>query len=195
MSRLPPVSLALAVGLAVALAGCDRQSAGDTQPQAAAAGGDSAKQADPVSRKFAGDPLPDFTATAPDGKTLSLAGLKGQPVLLNLWATWCAPCKAEMPVLDAIAGAQAGKLRVVTVSQDMKGAELVMPYFTEAKFAHLEPWLDPKSDLSFSMGAADLPTTMLYDASGKEVARITGAFDWEGEEAQALIAEAVGGAS
>ena len=100
-----------------------------------------------------------------------------------------------MPVLDAIAGANAAKLRVVTVSQDMKGKELVVPYFAEAKFKHLEPWLDTKSDLSFSLGVADLPTTFLYDASGKEVARVTGAFDWEGEEARALIAETIGGKS
>ena len=192
MSRL---SLTLFVGLAVSLGGCDRESGTGAQPQGDNGATEAAQKREPVSRKFAGEALPTFTASDPSGKTISLAGLKGQPVLLNLWATWCAPCKAEMPVLDAIAGANAGKLRVVTVSQDMKGAELVVPFFAEAKFAHLEPWLDTKSDLSFTMGAADLPTTFLYDASGKEVARVTGAFDWEGEEAQALIAETIGGKS
>lgn len=193
MSRSLSVTLALALGFAVSLAGCDRESGPDAQPQGDVASTQSAKEG-PVSRKFAGESLPKFTATDPSGKTLDLASLKGQPVLLNLWATWCAPCKAEMPVLDAIAGEHAGKLRVVTVSQDMKGAEVVTPFFEQGKFAHLEPWLDTKSDLSFNSGASDLPTTFLYDASGKEVARVTGAFDWEGEEAKALIAEAMGNA-
>ncbi|WEK47576.1 MAG: TlpA disulfide reductase family protein [Candidatus Andeanibacterium colombiense] len=192
MSRLSSIVLAPALGLALLLAGCDRESASQAQPQGENKAAAPAGKLDPVSRKFAGEALPAFTATDPSGKTLDLAGLKGQPVLLNLWATWCAPCKAEMPVLDAIAGANAGKLRVVTVSQDMKGAELVTPYFAEAKFKQLEPWLDTKSDLSFKMGASDLPTTILYNAKGVEVARVTGAFDWQGEEARALIAEAMG---
>ncbi|HZF45034.1 MAG TPA: TlpA disulfide reductase family protein [Sphingomonadaceae bacterium] len=193
MSRSLSVTLALALGITASLGGCDRESSPSAQPQGDTAATQSAQQG-PVSRKFAGESLPDFTTTDPSGKTLSLASLKGQPVLLNLWATWCAPCKAEMPVLDAIAGEHKGKLRVVTVSQDMKGAELVTPFFEQAKFAHLEPWLDTKSDLSFNSGASDLPTTFLYDVSGKEVARVTGAFDWEGEEAKALIAEAMGNA-
>ena len=196
MSRLLPVSSTLSVGLAMmlmgSLAGCDRESGTQAQPQAANTATETAQKRDPVSREFAGEALPAFTATDPSGKTLDLASLKGQPVLLNLWATWCAPCKAEMPILDAIASANQGKLRVITVSQDMKGAELVAPFFAEGKFAHLEPWLDTKSDLSFSMGVQDMPTTFLYDASGKEIARVTGAFDWEGEEAAALIAEATG---
>jgi len=129
----------------------------------------------------------------PAAKTLDLASLKGQPVLLNLWATWCAPCVVEMPILDQIAQANEGKLRVVTISEDMKGAEVVGPFFAEHKFAKLEPWLDSKSDLSFDMRVGDMPTTMLYNAKGEEIARVTGAFDWEGEEAQALIAEAIGG--
>ena len=198
MSRLFSVTLAPALGLALLalpLAGCDRESGTKAQPQAENKATAAPAKQGPVSRQFAGEVLPAFTATDPAGKTLDLAGLKGQPVMLNLWATWCAPCKAEMPVLDAIAGANAAKLRVVTVSQDMKGKELVVPYFAEAKFKHLEPWLDTKSDLSFSLGVADLPTTFLYDASGKEVARVTGAFDWEGEEARALIAETIGGKS
>jgi thiol-disulfide isomerase/thioredoxin len=189
MTRLSASSLAMVAALAL-LGGCDRESAPDTQPQEAEA--PPARQA--VSREFAGSELPKFVATDPSGKTLDLAGLKGQPVLLNLWATWCAPCKAEMPILDAIAGANAGKLRVVTVSEDSeKSAAEVPAFFAEYKFAHLEPWLDVKQDLSISMQVGDMPTTFLYNAEGKEVARVIGAYDWEGEEAQALIAETIGG--
>ena len=197
MFRRSSITLAPAIGLALtlglSLAGCDRESGTKAQPQAEKSATAAPAKQGPVSRQHAGEALPAFTATDPAGKTLDLASLKGQPVMLNLWATWCAPCKAEMPVLDTIAGENAGKLRLVTVSQDMKGAELVVPYFKQAGFKHLEPWLDTKSDLSFKMGAADLPTTILYNAAGKEVARITGAYDWEGAEAKALIAEALKG--
>lgn len=192
MARLSPVPSMACCMLASAfilLAGCDRESAGEAQQAQAEA--PAAREA--VSRESAGEALPQFTVSAPDGATLDLASLKGQPVLLNLWATWCAPCKAEMPVLDAIAGENAGRLRVVTVSQDMKGEEVVSPFFAEGKFAHLEPWLDVKADLSFNMRAGDMPTTFLYNAEGVEIARVTGAYDWEGEEARALIAEATGG--
>ena len=194
MSRFSPVPFALALSFAVLLAGCDRESTPDAQPQGDTAGAQAPQQRDPVSRQFAGETLPDFITTDPAGKSLNLASLKGGPVLLNLWATWCAPCKAEMPILDAIAAEHQGKMRVVTVSQDMQGAETVSPFFEQGKFAHLEPWLDTKSDLSFNMGISDMPTTFLYDATGKEIARVTGAFDWEGEEAKALIAEAMGAA-
>jgi thiol-disulfide isomerase/thioredoxin len=188
MARLSASSLTLVAALAL-LGGCDRESAPDTQQQEAEA--PPARQA--VSRTFAGEALPQFTVADAAGKTLDLASLKGQPVILNLWATWCAPCKAEMPILDAIAGENAGKLRLVTVSEDGKdGAEKVAAFFADAKFAHLEQWLDPKQDLSFNMKVGDMPTTFIYDASGKEIARVTGAYDWEGGEAKALIAEAIG---
>lgn len=188
MSRLLTVSLALAIGLGVPLAGCDRQSEGTAQQQEAPA----PAAFEPVSRKFAGESMPQFTAKDPAGKVLELPKLAGTPVLLNVWATWCAPCKAEMPILDAIAAEHQGKLRVVTVSQDTKGAEDVMPFFEEGKFTHLEPWLDPELSLASMIGANDLPVTLLFDASGKEVARVTGKYDWEGEEAKALIAETMG---
>jgi thiol-disulfide isomerase/thioredoxin len=192
MARLSASSLTLVAALAL-LGGCDRESAPDTQqPEAAAAQSPAPHQA--VSREAAGSELPKFTATAPDGRTLDLASLKGQPVLLNLWATWCVPCKVEMPILDEIAGANEGKLRVVTVSQDGKeGPTKVPAYFAEAKFAHLEPWLDVKQDLGFSMNIGAMPTTILYDAEGKEVARVVGEYDWKGAEAQALIAETIKG--
>jgi len=188
-----PVSATLAFGLIAALAGCDRQSAPDSQPQEAAAPAAASEPAGTLDRSFVGEELPDFTFPDPQGNQLTLASLKGQPVLLNLWATWCAPCVVEMPLLDKLAGEYQGRLRVVTVSQDMKGAELVTPFFQQQGFEHLEPWLDTKSDLAFHYGGgAVLPTTILYDAQGKEVWRIVGEYDWQSEEAHALVGEALG---
>ena len=137
--------------------------------------------------------MPALTLADAAGRTLELATLSGTPVLVNLWATWCAPCIVELPMLDRVAGDTKGRLRVRTVSQDMRQTEKVAPFLTERGLKHLEPWLDPRSDLTFALGAQTLPTTILYDAAGKEVWRYVGAADWTGPEAARLLAEAAPG--
>ena len=144
-----------------------------------------------VDTSHAGTAMPDFRFADPAGKVLELKALRGTPVLLNLWATWCAPCVTEMPLLDQLAAQMKGKLRVLTVSQDMEGDKTVAPFFAARKFAHLEPWLDPESELAFHFGGANLPMNVLYDASGREVWRLAGDFDWTSTEATRLIDQAV----
>ncbi len=180
--------LSLTLVLAAALvAGCSRQE--PAEPQAAAAQGSLAGKID---RSHSGNLMPAVALTHPDGETLNTGALAGQPVLLNLWATWCAPCVEEMPTLDALAGEYAGKLRVLTASQDLEGAAKVSPFFAEHNYEHLEPWLDRETRLSFELGGeGQLPTTVLYDASGQEVARVVGGFDWQSPEAKALVDEAI----
>lgn len=144
-----------------------------------------------VSRKFAGTAIPDMQFADPEGRSLDLAAQDG-PVLLNLWATWCAPCVKEMPALDALAGALDGEVRVVTVSQDLRGAEVVTPFFAKGGYARLEPWLDPETSLSAQFTPEGmLPLTILFDASGKEVLRVAGGYDWASPEAAALIRESL----
>jgi thiol-disulfide isomerase/thioredoxin len=190
-SALLPLTLALAF----AVAGCDRESTRATQPQENSGAEKAGELTGKLDRSHAGAPLPAVTVKDPDGTPLELAALSGQPVLLNLWATWCAPCVIEMPMLDALAGEQDGRLRVVTVSQDLKGAEEVEPFFAQNKFAHLEPWLDSETELSsaFADSGGVLPTTVLYGADGKEVWRVIGGYDWGSAEAKARVAEAFGG--
>ena len=180
----------------LALGGCDRASDGEAQPTNEAGAGperDSASLAGVVSREQAGEALPEFTVTDPAGETLDLASLRGQPVLINLWATWCAPCVVEMPMLDSLAQEMAGDLRVVTISQDIRGAEMVVPFFEERDFERLEPWLDPETELAVRMTeGGQLPLSVLYDDSGREVLRVAGGYEWDGEEARELIEEALG---
>ena len=184
----------------LALVACDRQSPQPAQGEASqvSTGGEAQPggfngRLDIASR---GTPLPDFTLTDTAGKTLNLASLKGKPVLINLWATWCGPCVLEMPMLDKMAGANdlGGEkgLRVITVSQDMQGAAKVAPFFAEKKFAHLEPWIDAKNDLGFKYNTGELPTSVLYDAAGKEVWRMIGAHDWSNPRTDALLADVLG---
>lgn len=137
--------------------------------------------------------MPAMTVTDPAGRTLDLAALRGTPVLLNLWATWCAPCVKEIPLLDALASEYDGRLRVLTVSQDMQGAAVVEPFFAIGGYAMLEPWMDPDNELGFTLGGGVMPTTVLYDAAGEEVWRVQGDYDWSGEEARAAIDAAIEG--
>lgn len=111
-------------------------------------------------------------------------------MLLNLWATWCAPCVAEMPTLDALAKFNPD-MQVLAVSQDLAGQEAkVASFFEERSLSSLEAYRDPEMALMTALGANVLPTTILYDAKGREVWRMTGAADWTGPEAAKLIAAA-----
>ena len=122
---------------------------------------------------------------------MALASLRGKPVLLNLWATWCAPCVVEMPLLDKLAAEQAGKLTVLTVSEDLK-PELVAPFFAQKGFKALPQWVDPNNKIAGTFGGAALPLTILYDMDGKEVWRVMGGYDWSSAEARKAIGEVSG---
>lgn len=196
MSRL--FSLTVPVAFALLVAGCDSGTDGAAQPKENSAadkqGADAAALAGTLARDFAGDPIPNVTVRAPDGTELALSDLVGEPFLLNLWATWCAPCVHEMPLLDELAGRLDGRVRVVTVSEDGKGAELVEPFFAENDLPNLPMWMDENNDLAFAFGGgASLPLTVLYDAQGREVWRMMGAYDWASEEAEALVLEGAEG--
>lgn len=143
-----------------------------------------------VDRSHKGAPLPNLTFTDPAGHTLRLTSQTGQPLLVNLWATWCAPCVAELPTLDTLAAAHTGKLRVIALSQDMGSGGSVSAFLAGKHITHLTPWLDPQSNAAASYGAATLPTTIYYDAQGRELWRWTGGNDWTGAGAAKLLDEA-----
>jgi thiol-disulfide isomerase/thioredoxin len=187
--------LPLVVGLAaLALSGCDRDARAPAQPPSTATA-PSAPAADGFAGKIdtshKGSAMPTMTVTDPSGAKLGIASLKGKPVLINLWATWCAPCVKEMPTLDALAARQAGHLAVVTVSQDSGSPQKVAATLSSHHFDHLHPWLDPENTLAFFYNAGDLPTSVLYDAQGREVWRMAGAHDWSATDSDALIAPAM----
>ena len=142
-----------------------------------------------IDRSHRGQSAPTTRFKGPDGKPVSLADFRGKPVLVNLWATWCGPCVAELPTLDRAAKTWDGKVAVIAVSQDTQRTDTV-PAFLAAHGANtLEPYLDDAMALSLGYGA-NLPTTILYDSSGREKWRWNGGNDWSSDATRALIAEA-----
>jgi thiol-disulfide isomerase/thioredoxin len=186
------------------IAGCDRQSPTNGQANGVAVNAADASAPTPdeatgpadngvdvigkLDRGHKGEAAPTVLFDDPNGVKLTLASFAGKPFVLNLWATWCGPCKIEMPALDKIA--VEGKLPVVTVSQDLDGATAVKPYFAAAKFKALKPYLDPQLGFSKALGNPSLPTTILFDASGHEIWRMTGGMNWTSPTARELLAEA-----
>lgn len=176
------------------LAACDRQSPSAPQPapQPPAPRAEAAGTLDMTQR---GSLPPKDVFAAPDGKPVTLAAFKGKPLLVNLWATWCGPCVKELPSLDRLAAKSAGKLKVLIVNQDDPDGQPVDPvpgWWAKAKLANLELYRDRKNNLGFAYGGGMLPTTVLYDANGREVWRILGTLDWEGPRANTLLAEVLG---
>ncbi len=179
--RTFPIALLL---LPLALAGCEKQ-----EPAANEVAVTPGVPTKGVDRSHTGQPAPDAAFVDPDGGEISLADFRGTPVLVNLWATWCAPCVKELPTLQALA-AKPGAPRVIAVSQDMAPRGSVDAFLDKNKLAGLEVWHDPKMELSGAIDAQVLPTTILYDAQGKEVWRYVGDLDWTGPEAAKLLAAA-----
>ncbi|HEX8625287.1 MAG TPA: TlpA disulfide reductase family protein [Allosphingosinicella sp.] len=142
-----------------------------------------------LDRSRAGSAAPATAFEDPDGAPATLADFRGKPVLLNLWATWCAPCVAEMPTLDRLAAREKDRLRVLTISQDLDGREKVEAFFARQGYRNLETWLDPRMALMTELKADMLPTTILYDPQGREVWRVAGPEDWTSGEAALLLRE------
>jgi thiol-disulfide isomerase/thioredoxin len=133
---------------------------------------------------------PDIAFTGPDGKPMKIKDLKGKVVVLNLWATWGAPCKVEMPTLAKLAAAyQAQPVQVVTLSADTPDKTAEAKAFI-ARNAPLKPYFAGGSSILFKFQptVAGLPSTIIYDKKGVERARISGDADWSSKEAREIVA-------
>ncbi len=133
-------------------------------------------------------PAPEVTVTARTGETVRLADLKGRPVLINFWATWCVPCVSEMPALEALAAERAGTpLAILAVSEDRKGESVVGPFVAKLGLTKLPIYLDPETKALHAFESDALPTTILIDRRGREVGRLMGAASWDSAAARRLI--------
>ena len=133
-------------------------------------------------------PAPDAGFTAEDGTPARLSDFRGRPLLVNFWATWCAPCRQEMPSLDALQAAYADTpFRVMTIATGRSPLPAIDRFFAETGVSHLPRHRDPDMALARSMGVLGLPVSVLIDAEGREVARLIGDADWASPEAHALV--------
>jgi thiol-disulfide isomerase/thioredoxin len=131
---------------------------------------------------------PQLEVTTLDGAAWSLAARRGRWVVVNFWATWCAPCRREMPALDALARERGGDdLAVLAIATGRNAPEAIAAFREEAGIATLATYTDPKSELARAMGVPGLPVTVILDRDGDEIARLLGDADWNAPEARALI--------
>jgi thiol-disulfide isomerase/thioredoxin len=186
----PPLRLLIACLLTLTLAACDKQK--PSGPQGGQPATPPAPTAELTPSHGAGT-QPATAFTGPDGKPVTLAAFRGRPLLINLWATWCAPCVAEMPAIDRLAASEKGRLAVVAISQDNNGLGAVTPFFAKAGIATLKPYLDPENGLMLALKAETLPTTILFDANGRELWRHTGQVDWDTKAARTALADRLAG--
>ncbi len=123
------------------------------------------------------------------GQQLTLADWKGRVVLLNLWATWCAPCRKEMPGLARLQK-QLGsdKFEVVALAVDRAGASAAAKFLGSVDAEGLALYIDPTARAGSALKAVGMPTTLLLDGEGREIGRLTGPAEWDSPEAQRLVA-------
>jgi thiol-disulfide isomerase/thioredoxin len=143
-------------------------------------------------------PADDLAFRKPDGATVRLADFRGRVVLLNLWATWCVPCRQEMPALDRLQAMAGSKdFEVAAVNIDTTRLERPKAFLDEIGVKSLTRYADPAADvfqvLKRSGKALGLPTTLLIGADGCEIGVMAGPAEWDAPEALALVKAAVGG--
>ncbi len=134
-------------------------------------------------------PMPAETLRNAEGGAVTLSELAaGQVTLVNLWATWCAPCITEMPTIAALARTYEGRLNVIAISVDSEAKEPdARAQLAQLSDGSLDFYLEPSRGVLFSAQAAGMPVTILYGRDGRERARLIGGADWASPEAAAMI--------
>ncbi len=133
-------------------------------------------------------PLPEVQFVNAEGKPVALKDWRGKVVLLNLWATWCAPCRGEMPALDRLESALGSdKFEVVALAVDKSGLEGARKFLDETKAGKLKLYADPTARLGNEFKVIGMPTSILIDTQGREVGRLIGPAEWDSPEAKRLI--------
>ncbi len=133
-------------------------------------------------------PVSDAVFTHADGGEFRLADFQGKYVLVNFWATWCAPCRKEMPMLSELQTEFGGdSFEVVTIATGRNELAGIKRFFGEIEIDNLPLYLDPKQSLARSMAVLGLPITVILDPDGNEIARMRGDAEWNSDSAKAII--------
>jgi len=179
-----------AVGLAalVLAAGPVAAQQGPAQGQSAASGGAPSAPKGPFAENFTFSnppvPAPSAAFQSLNGETVSLGDFRGQVVLVNFWATWCAPCVKEMPSLERLHAALEDEgFAVLAISQDRGGSGVVAPFLARLDLQLLPIYLDPKGVLARQFALEGLPTSFVIDRAGQVRAGLVGPAEWDSPEA------------
>ncbi len=133
-------------------------------------------------------PVPETRFLDETGKEVSLADFKGRVLLVNFWATWCAPCVEELPSLDRLQGALGSKdFTVLAISEDRQGAATARPFLEKHGLKRLAAHADRQMGLARALGLRGMPSTYLIDRKGNVVGSLTGAAEWDSPAAKELI--------
>ena len=123
-----------------------------------------------------------------DGKTYRLSDFKSKIILVNMWATWCTPCREEMPSLDRLKSTLGGPdFDIVAISLDLAGMKVARAFFEEEEIQHLDLYLERTGGMHRALGSMGLPLTLVLDRNGYELGRMIGPAEWDSPEAVALI--------
>lgn len=134
-------------------------------------------------------PVSDAAFFNAEGAPVHLADWKGRVAVVNFWATWCAPCRAEMPALNALQLSTPDEIAVVTIATGRNLMPAIERFYEDAAITDLPILLDPKSALARGMGVVGLPVTVVLNKEGLEVARMIGEAEWNSPDAKAILAE------
>jgi thiol-disulfide isomerase/thioredoxin len=138
--------------------------------------------------------LPSFGFKDAMGRSLTLADFRGKVVLLNLWATWCPPCRKEMPTLDRLQARLGGPdFEVVALSVDQGGPAVVKAFFDQIDARALTLYIDESTEVLSALGILGVPATLLIDREGREVGRMSGPAEWDSPEMVRLIETQIAG--
>lgn len=135
------------------------------------------------------DPQParDGVFLSPDQSEHKLSDFRGSPVLINFWATWCPPCRKEMPSLDRLQAALGDDAHVLTIAAGRNSPRAIDAFFAEAGVTRLPKFMDPQGAFAREMSVFGLPVSILLDADGHVVGRLIGDAEWDSPEAIGLI--------
>jgi len=144
-------------------------------------------------RKNPPEALPEISFVDATGSPKTLAGFKGKTVVLNLWATWCAPCREEMPSLDRLQKQMGSEtFEVVALAIDRTGTEAAGKFLKSINVENLKLFADPTTKSGTALRVLGMPTTILINSEGKEAGRLSGPAEWDSEAAKKLISEVTG---
>src|SRR5215469_16817488 len=138
----------------------------------------------PASQPF---PAPEISLADSSGQTIELADLRGKPVVVNLWATWCEPCLREMPSLERLQSRLGERIAVLAVSEDRGGDKAVEPFVAKLALKSVKIYIDPKSDVGHAFAVRGLPTSVLIDRDGRVLGRVEGAAEWDSPKILGLL--------